>query len=134
MDTRHDILELSHFLTELSVIDYFFVGHRPSVVALAALLNSLEAVPGASDSSLHDYEMELKRVPGLDPSSPEVLDCRDRLQILYKQGGYNRPEIVPGEDRDETVSPVCVSQGVSHGAFGKLAEQQSPRLTELTIQ
>jgi hypothetical protein len=113
METRYEILELARFLTELSVIDYYFVVHRSSDVALAALLNSMEAVPGSTKMTMTAFEQELSRVVGgLDPHKKEVLDCRDRLQVLYTQGGYSRPEITGRETRDETVSPVCVSFGL----------------------
>jgi Cyclin, C-terminal domain len=113
MDDRHEILELARFLTELSVIDFYFVVHRPSDVALAALLNSIEAVTGgSSESASMVFQTELRRVRGFsDPSKPEVSDCRNRLQILYSRGGYSRPEA--RESRDETVpSPVSVAFGV----------------------
>jgi hypothetical protein len=113
MDQRYDILEMSRFLTELSVIDYFFVLHRPSVVALAALLNAMELIPAVSETAENDLKHELKCVSGLDPCRLEVEQCRDRLQLLYSQGGYDCPETVDaGHTRTETVSPVCVSHGV----------------------
>jgi Cyclin, C-terminal domain len=115
MESRYEILELARFLTELSVIDYYFVTHRSSDVALAALLNSMEAATGTNDTALMGFQQELSRVAGgLDPLKKEVLECRDRLHVLYTQGGYSRPEITGRETRDETVSPVCVSFGISH--------------------
>lgn len=114
METRYEILELARFLTELSVIDYYFVVHRSSDVALAALLNSMEAVTGSSDLATLGFEQELTSIAGgLDPHKKEVLECRDRLHVLYTQGGYSRPEIIGRETRDETVSPVCVSFGLA---------------------
>jgi hypothetical protein len=111
MDIRHDTLELARFLSELSVIDYFFVTCKPSVVALAALLNAMESIPGVSDAARLDFDKELKRVPGLNPTRPEVEECRSRLRLLYSQGGYSRPEVEGAETRAETISPVCVSFG-----------------------
>jgi hypothetical protein len=111
MDIRHDTLELARFLSELSVIDYFFVTFKPSVVALSALLNAMESIPGVSDSARLDFDRELKRVPGLNPTRPEVEECRCRLRLLYSQGGYSRPEVEGAETRGETISPVCVSFG-----------------------
>ena len=109
MDTRHDILELSRFLAELSVIDYYFVVHRPSVVALAALLNSMEEIPAAANAT-ESFAKELKRLAGLDANSPDVAECRKRLRLLYSQGGYSRPT-PNAESRNDTISPVCVSYG-----------------------
>ena len=111
MDTRHDILELARFLTELSVIDYFFVVYRPSVVAVAALLNSMEDTPGAVDA-IGDFTRELKKVTSPSATSRDVVECRKRLRLLYAQGGYSRPTASAGSgSRDETISPVCVSYG-----------------------
>ncbi len=100
-------------MTELSVIDYYFVVHRPSDVALAAILNSIDAVEGSSESALILLQTELRRIRGGNHvMKPEVVDCRNRLQILYAQGGYSRSEVTAREPRHEAVSPVCVSFGV----------------------
>jgi hypothetical protein len=112
MDARHDVLELSRFLTELSVIDYYFVVHRPSSVALAALLNAMEGVPGVSQAAINGLLGEMRRITKLDVSAPDVLECRDRLRLLYLQGGYSPPE-PRSEPRTEMISPVCVSYGCS---------------------
>jgi len=144
MNARQDILELARFLTELSVIDYFFVVYRPSVVAIAALMNSLDIIPQVSKTALRDLEVEFERMTGLDPSRPEVSECRDRLHVLYEQGGYTRPEILLqteeillNEERDDTVSPVCVTQGVNHESFDKSSvgeTPESPSSPEVIIQ
>jgi len=114
VEARYEILELARFYTELSVIDYFFVVHRASDIALAALLNAIETVSGSSEMALVEFQQELRRVNGgLDPDTPEVDECRTRLHVLYSQGGYSRPEFSGQETRNETISPVCVSYGVS---------------------
>ena len=111
LETRYEILELARFLTELCVIDYYFVIHKASDVALAALLNSMETIAGA-DAALSEFEQELQRVAGgLNPLNPQVQECRARLHVLYTQGGYSRPEILGNaEPRDDAISPVCVAQ------------------------
>jgi hypothetical protein len=117
METRYEILELARFLTELSVIDYYFVVQRSSDVALAALLNSMQVVTGTK-MIVTGFEEEIRRVArGLDPYKKEVLDCRNRLKVLYTQGGYTRPEINGHETRDKTVSPVCVSHGLAQQEY-----------------
>jgi hypothetical protein len=131
MDVRHDILELSRFLAELSVIDYFFVMHRPSVVALATLLNALDLVPGVSDAARQEFQQELQHIPGLDLSSleigNEVEECRNRLHLLYAQGGYARPETGGREEqRTETISPVCVSYGCNPQPHTALQHPSQP--------
>ena len=118
-EIRHDILELSRFLTELSVIDYFFVVHRPSIVAYAAVLTAMEEVPGAS-SSMNDFTMEIHSlIPHLSPDDSDLIECRTRLRLLYAQGSYSRPVSVmpPNSTREESVSPVCVSYGCSNPAY-----------------
>jgi Cyclin, C-terminal domain len=110
MDDRHAILELARFLTELSVIDYFFVIHKPSVVALASLLNAMEDIPGAKPA-IAIFCSEVKKNTPLDPSHDDVVECRNRLRLLYAQGGYANPASEQTDPRNESVSPVCVSYG-----------------------
>lgn len=108
MDIRHDILELARFLTELSVIDYFFVIHRPSVVAYAAIIIAMEEVPGAA-AAIPDFANEINNFSHLRCDCEDLLECRTRLRLLYAQGSYTRPATIPAGIRDESVSPVCVS-------------------------
>lgn len=115
MDVRHDILELTRFLTELSVIDYFFVSKKASSVALAALLNAMDEIPEVSDEAMAAFATEMQRISGVNMRRPDVLDCRERLRLLYAQGGYARPEPQP-ETRSEAISPVCVSYGLPTSA------------------
>jgi hypothetical protein len=110
MDTRHNILELARFLTELSVIDYFFVAHPPSVVAAAAILNSMEDIPSAVNA-VGEFSQELQTVLSIDTTSDNVVACRTRLRLLYAKGGYARPIVSASSKRDDTISPVCVSYG-----------------------
>mmetsp|Transcript_9376 Transcript_9376/g.13960 ORF Transcript_9376/g.13960 Transcript_9376/m.13960 type:complete len:252 (-) Transcript_9376:12-767(-) len=46
MSIFHEIKELSRFLTELSVCDYFFVKQKATTIGLAALLSSIELIDG----------------------------------------------------------------------------------------
>ena len=41
---KAEILEITRFLTEISVCDYFFVPHKPSTIAIAALLTAFDTV------------------------------------------------------------------------------------------
>jgi hypothetical protein len=109
LDVRHDLLELARFLTELSVIDYFFVGHRQSSVGLASLLFAMDEIPAITEQVRKEFFLEIGKVALLDHESSQVQDCRDRLRLLYAQGGYGR--LATTETRAETVSPVCVSYG-----------------------
>ncbi|CAB9521748.1 Cyclin-B2 [Seminavis robusta] len=129
MDSRHDILELTRFLAELSVIDYFFVARKGSSVALAALLNSMDEIPAVSKEAKEAFYNELQRIKGIDAESPEVLDCRERLRLLYAQGGYSRPESGAGTRNDAVISPVCVSYSFTTPYQGNPAAEQT-QLTE----
>jgi hypothetical protein len=109
-DVRQDVLELARFLTELGVIDYYFVAHRPSDVAIAALLNAMEDTPGAAQA-IEVFTQDLERKFAARPSGDKVSQCRERLRLLYVKGGYSRPTSSSSDKRDETVSPVCVTYG-----------------------
>jgi hypothetical protein len=124
---RNTVLEVASFLTELSVIDYFFVPHKPSVVALSALLVAIDDVPAAR---LLKAEFLLAvsqtcNVDNLDPASDDVVECYDRLRLLYVQGGYattttqGRASIDQSatDPRSDNHSPVCVS------AYGSSLQQ-----------
>jgi hypothetical protein len=109
---RHDILELARFLTELSVIDYFFVTRSPSSIALASLLNALDTTGTVSYHARLEFLENLKLLNGVSANTPEVEECRARLLDLYRQGGYTHapPEDpVASNSRAETVSPVSVA-------------------------
>jgi hypothetical protein len=106
---RHDILEHARFLTELSVIDYYFVTKRASSVALAALLNAMDHNRDFPLAFRNEFLSQLDRLEEFYPNDPEVGECRDRLRELYVQGGYAPTVDQDMEPRAETVSPVSVA-------------------------
>jgi hypothetical protein len=111
-DARRDLLELSRFLGELSVMDYFFVAHRPSTVALAALLNAMAELPAVPPHVAVTFGSYIGCCLNIDASSVELNECRARLRLHYVQGGYSCPGSSPEtENRETSVSPVCVSYG-----------------------
>mmetsp|Transcript_16702 Transcript_16702/g.38451 ORF Transcript_16702/g.38451 Transcript_16702/m.38451 type:complete len:323 (-) Transcript_16702:281-1249(-) len=106
---RQDILELSRFLSELSIIDYFFVAQRPSHVAVAAIANAMQSIGTVSFQTQRDF-LELLALLDMNVEDEGIVNCRYRLQLLYSQGGYAnassqqpRPESTP--------SPVSVAYG-----------------------
>lgn len=114
--------DLSAFLVELSVLDYYFVNFRPSTVAVAALLNAMDedlhlgvANPFMQSHTLyHGYEGLV--VPGEEEA---VYLCRQRLGSLYQNadcGTDNTPASpVPEAKRDaRTTSPVSVITPMDH--------------------
>jgi hypothetical protein len=106
---EQDIQDLSQFMVELSVMDYFFVCYKPSEVALAALLNAMDEIfPRRSGQIKFPFQSKL-----LDLQSPGVLACRERLALIYAQAN-GCPNSSRNRFKDETepeqrtTSPVSV--------------------------
>lgn len=117
---KHDITELSRFLTELSVCDYYFVTRRPSSVALASIFNAMEVVEQSRFLLQHKsvFMDNVRNVTNIDPIGDEVEACRLRLRDMYHQGGYyqhNEDDTIYKDDepRCDTISPVSVAGGTN---------------------
>lgn len=112
------------FMVELSVLDYYFVGHRPSTVAIAALINALEDdTPSSSSSFLqqntHNHGLDAFILPG---EQPNVYLCRQRLNYLYRSTGVDAAVETDAASKqqysdDRTASPVSVAN-CNHSVFG----------------
>jgi len=132
----HDVMEMSRFLTELSVCDYFFVNHKPSTVAMAAIINSIESIgeDRFSTSDRVQFFEEIHSTSGLRQDCDAVVDVRNMLRQMYSQstGSDHQEETVetetgrfrPVDDRLEADSPVCVGQIDSTTRSSPLYEQQ----------
>jgi len=114
----HDITELSRFLTELSVCDYFFVTHKFSSIAMAAILTAMEAVEESRLLSQYQSEFlkNVREIAKIDVRNPDVEECRLRIREMYYEGGYyqnnNEVDVIQeqkGADRCESISPVNVA-------------------------
>jgi len=79
---ENDVHDLTQFMIELSVMDYFFVPYKPSEVAVASLLNALERLYPQSTSN-HAHLSFISQF--LDINSPRVMACRERLALIYAQ-------------------------------------------------
>lgn len=78
---EHETHDLTQFMIELSVMDYFFVNYKPSDVAAASLLNALQLLyPDRQDQCELSFLSQL-----LDLNSPGVVACRERLALIYAQ-------------------------------------------------
>lgn len=106
---KHDLMELTRFLSELAVIDYFFVPRKMSSLGLGALLHAMDIMH--LTNFIPNLFEQLKHLRGFNPFSDEVNDCRIRLRDLYLQGGYScgNATMQAEDTREETISPVCVS-------------------------
>uniref|UniRef100_A0A7S3VCP7 Cyclin N-terminal domain-containing protein n=1 Tax=Chaetoceros debilis TaxID=122233 RepID=A0A7S3VCP7_9STRA len=114
---KAEILEITRFLTEISVCDYFFVPHKPSTIAIAALLTAFDTV-GSSvmpSDTRHFFAKRTYELTGLDCFAKEVQDCVLRMKHSFQQSGFSLGTFavpVPGEkDRSENggASPVSTA-------------------------
>ncbi len=90
---NEEVTELTRFLTELSVCDYFFVTHLPSTVGIASLLNAIDVV-GHEEYCQSLIQIFIQRVyqeTGLNIYSSEVQECRQRLKATFVESGFSKP-------------------------------------------
>lgn len=91
---RRTISDVAKYLTELSVIDYAFVGRKASSVGLAAVLTAMDVATYEFELTAEDrlaFERAVYKFTGLDCRSGEAADCRLRLRGTYRQGGVYSP-------------------------------------------
>mmetsp|Transcript_30314 Transcript_30314/g.69468 ORF Transcript_30314/g.69468 Transcript_30314/m.69468 type:complete len:363 (-) Transcript_30314:666-1754(-) len=130
----HDIMEMSRFLTELSVCDYFFVTHKPSTIAMAAVLNSIKGI-SEEKFSMSDRTTFLEQVvlvSGLRHDSADVSEVRNMLRQMYTQSTGNDQDdntmgsedgrFRPVDNRTDADSPVCVGELDSAERFSSFHE------------
>ena len=85
-----DIMEITRFMTEISVCDYFFVPKKESTVALAAILSAFDVI-GPTVVREEDrvfFVDTVRRLAGLEPYTPEVSACMDRLKASFEHSGF----------------------------------------------
>jgi len=117
---KHEIMELSRFLTELSVCDYFFVTRNPSSAALAAILTSMETLPKnrLSFRTKNEFLSAIANVANIQYDAEEVTECRERLKEMYNRGGYNchsqTEKIIDYPAQDRGPSPDSVAAFKDH--------------------
>lgn len=108
-ELKHDIAEMMRFLCELSVCDYWFVTHKRSSIALAAVTIAVEK---HLHDKLQDVGVFLKRIDeasGIRVADHDVQLCRDRLWEMYSSGGYNQQQEDSASAAMRGESPICVS-------------------------
>ena len=83
VDVLYDVLELSRFLAELSVIDYFFVTQNPSHVAIAAIANAMQDIATVPMEARTHFAEMIQRNHNLDIQTCQtIVECRNRLRLL----------------------------------------------------
>mmetsp|Transcript_4694 Transcript_4694/g.6097 ORF Transcript_4694/g.6097 Transcript_4694/m.6097 type:complete len:329 (+) Transcript_4694:129-1115(+) len=109
----HDIVELSRFFSEMSVIDYFFVTQRPSHIALAAIANVLQDVSASVPLETQRDFVDLVCVLKINIEDPAIVSCRQRLRLLFSSQGRCANASVEHVRPRSTPSPVCVTYGTT---------------------
>jgi hypothetical protein len=90
------ISDFSRFQVELAVSDYDLAIQKPSIVALAAILNSAEGVDNTLFRSQcrRQFLQYITNELSMDPFSAQVNAVRTRLLRLFsKNSGYDMPQI-----------------------------------------
>lgn len=119
---KQELTDLSHFLIELSVCDYFFVTRSPSSIAIASICNALDEI-SASSSPLgkaellviqKEFSTEVVKYASdaLHTDGGEVAKCRQRLRYMYQNAVCRQNELEDEshlDERLENMSPSCVS-------------------------
>ena len=82
-----EIKELTKFLTELSVCDYYFTTRKPSSTGLGALLTAFESFNEVALPCCirHTFIKRVWSIDNIIPSSDEVSRCKRRLSEIYLQ-------------------------------------------------
>ena len=127
----NEVKDLSRFLTELSVCDYFFVTHCSSTIGLASLLNAIDFVSEKVElcnefphEFVQAYTERIFYFTGLNAFSPEVQECRSRLRETYIQGGFYQGQIqgATSEAMDCNASHVHPSRNKSQAVTDNVIE------------
>ena len=106
--------ELCNFQLDLSVGDYFFCSQKPSIIAIAAIMNAV-ANSGADDLYKFDsvsFLKELGNISEVDLFSIEVQSATDRLRMLLNNNGVvlQPPTKRATPTATRVSSPICVSR------------------------
>mmetsp|Transcript_9269 Transcript_9269/g.19742 ORF Transcript_9269/g.19742 Transcript_9269/m.19742 type:complete len:369 (+) Transcript_9269:258-1364(+) len=131
------LLDFSRFQTELAIGIPALLSVSPSRIALAAILNSMEAI---DDVAMNPFERisfyrAIEATSGIDPSAKELLPIRSLLMDSFvRNSGVDFKQVATqlglgaqrqratkscslsgSEGSDVEVSPVCVSQTGANG-------------------
>jgi len=121
-----ELLDVSQFMVELAVMDYYFVNYKASEVAIAAVMNALQRrSPRDMDKApVHEHQPNLiGPVPTsvFDYDTSKVRECRDRLHLIFMQAnghvpadeGDRTPRKAETNEAMRTTSPVSVMTPMS---------------------
>ena len=107
---KHGIMETTRFLTELSVCDYFFITHKPSSIAIAALLNAIELTNSSKLSTKQKQKIidAISVDVHLDMNPDKVMECRTRLREMYHR--WDNDDNTDLADTEHKPSPCAVTE------------------------
>jgi hypothetical protein len=104
---EHEVHDLSQFMVELSVMDYFFVSYRPSEIAVAGVLIAIDRLlPERKAQTNFPFNRTL-----IEIDTPQVQACRTRLLMIFAQANEQAPSNDIGHHAlpsGRTTSPVSV--------------------------
>lgn len=110
------LLDFCRYQTELATGDYHFVTKRPSTVAMASLLNSMEAIDDAYFDQIERsvFFQTLLEASSVRPDAPEVSDARIRLMTSFrKSSGYELRHVA---------SQLCLGGGRGNADTAKMQQ------------
>lgn len=86
--SRHAMFERIRFLLELSIAVPFFLGKKPSNIAIGAFIEIMESKEKPNVPSFEDqaqFKHRLYIVTGIDFNSDEVIVCRDAMKKIHQE-------------------------------------------------
>lgn len=104
-----NFLGVVKYQAELSTLDYFFVTQKPSMIAVAAILNALEYFNFPPDDA---FIIDITTIAGVEVASIMMESLRARLKILANEGMQAHLDVhsigYKLERKKRTRSPVSV--------------------------
>jgi Cyclin len=102
------LFEIARFLTEMCVIDYFFVPFKASSIASAAVMTAIDILGETVvdfATSFH-FAHEIKRLTEIDVFSKEVNDCKNRMKNSFQESGISLTDFECPSTTQNIVSPI----------------------------
>ena len=117
---QREVMEQSRFLTELSVVDSFFISQKQSSIGLAAILNALGHFQSSLPCSMiQEFIDNVNNVAKIDCDSSDVDCCRLRLHEIYIKGDY----VTSISSHTRTDSPTGVNELYAKQGIIELRQQ-----------
>jgi hypothetical protein len=84
------IMELTRFLTEAILTDYYFVPFKSSTISIAAVFTALDIVGESAmcHGKAQHFGREVSRLTKQDAFSSNVFKCTDRMKKMFLKGGF----------------------------------------------